>query len=437
MAFNPVELPTLHSNVRLALNDLINNTPDKVNVIKTVAQLEAEFPPIGGVITLTGDNCSFVFDGSFDLGTNRLVLDGDRIEIKGSTSSGTTIVSLTTGNLIEVSQTVRISDLVLVGPLSSRLISASDATDKSIIIKGVSLAAGQLGIYIQNYQFGIITECASNGVINGIYMEGTNEAFSIDKNVILDQVGTFLDLDNATFQGISINHNAGSLSATGTFLEVAANGANIVSGGVGGIEFNKLVGPLSSTQTVGYSPLDLSWLAIGNNEIIDSDRLSPTGFGRYVDDNSGTAIVAGDGENNAVQFTINSDGPNTVQYLPKVIRGTGKLWDEVGNKITPITEGDTYSLRISFDMTNTSSNPTTIEMSLDIGVGAFPSIDIYRDAKTLRTGGLPARYSFNVNIFSLATFLANGCRIYMWCNSGTATLENRDIVITRVSSGAS
>ena len=155
-------------------------------------------------------------------------------------------------------------------------------------------------------------------------------------------------------------------------------------------------------------------------------------------------IVAGDGEANAVQFTINGLGSaTTLNKLPLSILGDGtlggndgELWDVSTNKITPITEGDTYTLRISFDITASASNPTFIAIGLDIGTLAFPHIQIYEDSKTLRTGGLPQRYSFTVPIFDGSTFLNNGGRLFIYCNSGTADIENRDILITRTSSGA-
>jgi len=222
-------------------------------------------------------------------------------------------------------------------------------------------------------------------------------------------------------------------------MSISSNGGNIESQGYGTIGFNKVdSSAVGSTVISGYSPLDTRWEVIGNNNILDSDRLNPTGWGFYVDDNSSGSITAGSGEINAVQFSVNGLAANNNETrLPRVIRGTNNLWDTSTNSIKPITVGDTYDFRISFNITATSSNPSFIAVAIDIGAGAFPSNVIYRDTKTLRTGGLPARYSFSIPSFTFTDFVNNDGKIYFYCNSGTADLEFRDILIIRTSSGAS
>jgi hypothetical protein len=86
-----------------------------------------------------------------------------------------------------------------------------------------------------------------------------------------------------------------------------------------------------------------------------------------------------------------------------VALGTGNLW--VGNKITPMAEGDTYTLRVDFtaEIANVSG---VFDLKIDIGGGLG---DILNRVETFPRGAnTPQRFSFTINIFIRNTFIVNG-----------------------------
>ncbi len=186
-----------------------------------------------------------------------------------------------------------------------------------------------------------------------------------------------------------------------------------------------------STPITGYSPFDLDWLMLGNNDIVSSDRVSPTGWGFYAD----TATPVTDDitvTTSDTQFTVDSLGGTTEEgYLPKAIRGIGSLW--AGDLITPMTLGDGLDLRVQFDIISVSGAPSRIDLKLDIGGGG--SIVIVSDSKAIKNT-TPQTVVFSFPIFALATFLANGGKLNVAVDTGTAVINNRTVLLQRTSSGA-
>lgn len=122
-------------------------------------------------------------------------------------------------------------------------------------------------------------------------------------------------------------------------------------------------------------------------------------------------------------------------YLPYEIRGSGELWDTTNDKITPINIGDSYELRVQFEVTAETSNPNDIISQLDIGGGASPTIVIAtRYASTGK--GTPYSVNFAFPIFSLTTFVTNGGQIFISTDTGNVTVGARSIFLARISSGA-
>jgi len=122
-------------------------------------------------------------------------------------------------------------------------------------------------------------------------------------------------------------------------------------------------------------------------------------------------------------------------YLPREIRGISELWDTTNDKITPINIGDSYSLRIDLGITAKSGLPTLLNLQLDIGGGATPTIVIVD-----RVIGAPKTPPYNISIafpiFCLATFIANGGQLFLSTDTGTITIGKRIINIYRISNGA-
>ena len=150
----------------------------------------------------------------------------------------------------------------------------------------------------------------------------------------------------------------------------------------------------------------------------------PMGWGNY--DDNGAAQVCG---TSPTKLSIDGAGSGTNEsYLPREIRGSGSLWDTVNDVITPIRIGDSYTVRINLPVTAKSGTPGTIDLELDIGGAATPTIVVA--ARTISVSNTPPyTISAAFPIFTLGTFLANGGQIFVTSASGSVTITNPSILI--------
>lgn len=153
-----------------------------------------------------------------------------------------------------------------------------------------------------------------------------------------------------------------------------------------------------------------------------------SGWGVYSGDGTTTQTFDGDWS----KLIIDGSGTVIEDYLPPEIRGSGHLFDTSTSDITPISSGDTYDFRLNLTITGTTSNPTRVDLVMDIGGGASPSIIVGEAANTLRTG-TPQPQLFTFPFYSLTTFIANGGQFFVRVNSGTITVSTVNLFIERVS----
>ena len=112
------------------------------------------------------------------------------------------------------------------------------------------------------------------------------------------------------------------------------------------------------------------------------------------------------------------------------------MWDTTADEMVPITEGDSSSVRMGFAMTAKSGNPTILTIVFDIGGDTGITIPIYSTSIST-PNSFPRTVTLVAPVFSLGTFLANNGQIFMYTDSGDIDVENRQILIQRISSGAS
>lgn len=156
----------------------------------------------------------------------------------------------------------------------------------------------------------------------------------------------------------------------------------------------------------------------------------PEGWGNY--EHSGAAEVFNTTPSKVI---INSSGLNTNEsYLPRQIRGSGSLWDSTNNLITPIGIGDSYHLRLTLPITSKTGGPNVADIQLDIGGAATPTNVIYTTQLSLGPTP-PFTRSIGFPVFTLNTFVANGCQIFINVDSGSVDITNPSIFISRKSSG--
>ena len=154
------------------------------------------------------------------------------------------------------------------------------------------------------------------------------------------------------------------------------------------------------------------------------------GWGRY-DDSAGTQVFG----TSYSKFTIDGLGADSnSSYLPLEIRGSAELWDPVDDVITPIALGDSYLIRFHFDVTGVTGTPTLFFPVLDDSGGGSPT-------SIVTSSLLPLAGSSFYSVHELVAInngdpLANGLGFWMGVDTGTITVDNKRVVITRLSSGA-
>ena len=121
-------------------------------------------------------------------------------------------------------------------------------------------------------------------------------------------------------------------------------------------------------------------------------------------------------------------------YLPYEIRGTGELFDVATSTITPISEGDTYDLRLDIRVTAESGNPTEVRLTLDLGGAATITVPV---VTTFNTAGrtVPCETTIAFPIFCLDRFLSDGGQLFLSTDVGTLTTGENGLTLVRNTSG--
>ena len=152
----------------------------------------------------------------------------------------------------------------------------------------------------------------------------------------------------------------------------------------------------------------------------------PTGWALYADSTytSGSPLAI----NNAkVQITCDALGSTT--YKGELPTGVTDLWDATNNKITPVNDGDAYSLRLTFNAQGPQN--AYFDIGLDIGTDIQASpIVVAKETKIHPKGaGVTSGYSFDIPIFSRSTFIANGGKLFIDTSDDAIQLDVFDIVV--------
>lgn len=210
-------------------------------------------------------------------------------------------------------------------------------------------------------------------------------------------------------------------------IEEATSGEVYVSDGSGSGSWESLE---ASNITVEDTEGRFSYTNV--EEVLQELYLSmPGGWGHYKDSGSSAQVIG----TTATKLAINALGSTTyTSKLPPAIRSTGNLWDSVTNTITPIVEGDAYSVRVDLPVTAKTGSPDEVTLQLDIGGDAGITIPIVEKVITTTTTA-PYNLSFSFPIFCGSTFLANGGQLFIKTNAGTISVEAPSISIFRITNG--
>lgn len=203
----------------------------------------------------------------------------------------------------------------------------------------------------------------------------------------------------------------------------------------------KVITPSSSTAgTSELRYLSLSDLSDGSSavslgELLDNDTLNYQGWEMVEDGLVTTPSIVVDTSNTKLTIDDEDETNNTnSDYLPRIIRGTGNLWNRSTHRINPIAEGDTYDLRVNLTIAATSGTPEVLTCMLDIGSTTSPTIVVAEDSRSINKTA-PFTMTFDFPVFCLNTFFTNGGQIFLKTKAGSVTIEDRSILLVRTGSG--
>lgn len=393
----------------------------------------SDFPDAINNVIILEDSKIYQIHGNVNILDNKLQV-GVNCTLRGRSPALDFIESTTTDALINSNTNFRVFEMGFKASNGSIFDIQGTGVEICLMFGVRFFGTGELGT-VADYDLFEIQTGLFAGYSAGLTFSGSFVSCLMLDCSYIDVNGiTTIDFNGATFDSVKIANCDFTVPDGGNALGVDVDGANINEGGIGivtGTSFN-LSG--SGASAIGYSPLDLKWsISSENSNIIPSDRIQPAGWGYYQDGETSPATLSLTTSDSILQ--IDGAGANSsTDYLPRAIRGSGDLWSS--NKITPISIGDSYDLRLDLEITAKGGGATALNAKLDIGGGATPSIVIV-DRQSSISKSVPFTISIGLPIFCLSTFKTNGGQFFLSTDTGTATVATRAITLSRNSSGAS
>jgi hypothetical protein len=126
-----------------------------------------------------------------------------------------------------------------------------------------------------------------------------------------------------------------------------------------------------------------------------------------------------------IQLTCNGLGANSnTNFLPA---SGSALWSTNDNRIVSDNAGNAFDVRVQF-----TGDPVGIDdyidVTFDIGAGTNNIVITHRVVSSPK-GGDPNTYSFTTAIYSLGTFVSNGCKINLDSTGGGDNWSIYDISV--------
>lgn len=167
-----------------------------------------------------------------------------------------------------------------------------------------------------------------------------------------------------------------------------------------------------------------STISVALNSMFD-DRYNTTGWGYYVDtaytEGSPLSIAAGN-----VAVLANNAGTVIESELPSDV---ATFYN--GSRVQGTNSGDGLEMRINFKA-KTTSNTGAFAVIFDISAaGDGTNIISKRSSSFVRGTATEQSYSFSTSLFSLNSFVANGCLISFESITGTSSVYDINFLIKR------
>ena len=157
---------------------------------------------------------------------------------------------------------------------------------------------------------------------------------------------------------------------------------------------------------------------------VDSIISAQNGWAHYVDTAYATAadsFYVAQGSTATLPLKANMADGLVTSYLPN---GVDSLFSQHDSTILGIATAATYTVRVNFKAKN-SSNTGYATLALDIGTGGTPNIVTAETLTFPKGAGIETQESKTILLYSLDTFIANGCKIKVTADTGN--LEIYDI----------
>lgn len=235
---------------------------------KTVIVNEiADFPAAsGGVITLA-DDTEYRLTNSLST-VNSFIL-GDNCVVSGSDDVITSLTYTGTGTMFTSSEsTNKIKELACVCTSGTFLAWAATASAaKNFQILSSSITCGTIGS-ASGFRLLSAFRVRWEATVGGLSLSGSNAFLDMSSQVVIMTNGTFLDLDAATFSGVSFQSAYAIMSAGTYILDGLADSGNINALGTGAVFNVRLLG--DGTFLNNISQTDPLWEFELNDGVPDS-----------------------------------------------------------------------------------------------------------------------------------------------------------------------
>lgn len=155
------------------------------------------------------------------------------------------------------------------------------------------------------------------------------------------------------------------------------------------------------------------------------DQVEGKGWAVYFDDTytAGSPLSIAEG----VTSNIECDGAKSTTVTSELPDGVAALWDTTNNKVISYGVGNAFDVRVAFKAKNTNLTGV-FDVLFDIGnpTGTIIAARTYAFPKGQNT---EVQFSIGIPLFSMATFVANGCKVLLNSITGVTTIYDISVFI--------
>ena len=178
-----------------------------------------------------------------------------------------------------------------------------------------------------------------------------------------------------------------------------------------------LLGAVCSAQNLSYTVPEADALLV---------RVDKMGWAYYTDSVYTNQASGLNINNESKRLECNGLGSTTeTNYLPA---GVSALWDSTATNIVSGAVGNAFQIRVSFTVDPVQTTGIHFDVDFDIGTEGSPIIISSRTVTAPKSGD-PFDVSIGIPLFSMATFVENGCAIYIDSTQDSAEIDIYDIGI--------